>query len=135
MRVFKLEDRVYLSDTDAGGIAYHTSYFNWTEHGRTELLRELFNDTDQGSTILGDLVCVVTTIEIDYKQPLHLNDLLRVESRVAKLGRASAIIEQEVIGPEGVAATMAAKIAYVNRKTGLPMPLPVHVFHAMEEVV
>lgn len=135
MRLFRIRDRVYLSDTDAGGIAYHTSYFNWTEHGRTELLSELFNGTDQGSTLLGDLACVVTTIEIDYKYPLHLNDLLWVESHVKDLGRASALIEQQVIGPEGVAALMTAKIAYINRHTGMPMPLPKPVYEAMKGIV
>lgn len=134
MKVFKTEDRVYLSDTDAGGIAYHTSYFNWTEHGRTELLRELFNESELGSTIIGDLACVVTTIEIDYKYPLHLNDKLRVESRLSKLGKVSALIEQEVIGPEGTACTMTAKIAYINKTTGRPMPLPADVYAAMEQV-
>lgn len=135
MRIFKTEDRVYLSDTDAGGIAYHKSYFNWTEHGRTELLRELFNGTEMGSTILGDLACVVTTIEVDYKYPLHLDDLLRVESRISQLGRVSAIIEQDVIGPEGTACSMTAKIAYISRTTKRPMPLPPQVHAAMEAVL
>ena len=32
MRTFEYRARVYFSDTDAGGIAYHARYLDWAEH-------------------------------------------------------------------------------------------------------
>ena len=54
MRQFRLHDRVYFSDTDAGGIAYHRSYFDWAEHGRTEMLREMVPDKSQSELAEGE---------------------------------------------------------------------------------
>ena len=38
---FKKRVRVYLEDTDAGGIVYHASYLKYAERARTDMLREM----------------------------------------------------------------------------------------------
>ena len=38
---FKKYARVYLEDTDAGGIVYHTSYLKFAERARSDMLRKM----------------------------------------------------------------------------------------------
>ena len=39
--MFEWRVRVYLEDTDSGGIVYHSNYLKFLERGRTEWLRNL----------------------------------------------------------------------------------------------
>ena len=41
MSEFFIPVRVYLEDTDAGGIVYYVNYLKFMERARTELLRQL----------------------------------------------------------------------------------------------
>ena len=41
LREFRLPVRVYIEDTDAGGIVYYVNYLKFMERARTEWLRSL----------------------------------------------------------------------------------------------
>ena len=41
MTDFSLAIRVYIEDTDAGGIVYHSNYLKFMERARTEFMRSL----------------------------------------------------------------------------------------------
>ena len=41
MNEFSLSIRVYIEDTDAGGIVYYANYLKFMERARTEFMREL----------------------------------------------------------------------------------------------
>jgi acyl-CoA thioester hydrolase len=90
--------RVYWEDTDASGLVYHTSYIRFMERGRTELLRGL--GLGQRALLAGEagkpLFFVVRAMEIDFRRPATLDDLLVVETRVAEIGGASVSIDQQV---------------------------------------
>jgi tol-pal system-associated acyl-CoA thioesterase len=69
--------RVYLEDTDAGGVVYHARYLNFFERARTEMLRHLGVSSSQLQKEHG-LIWVVLDIHVAFRQAAKLDDELRV---------------------------------------------------------
>lgn len=88
--------RVYYEDTDLAGVVYYANYLRFIERGRTEALRALGVDQGRLKAEQG-LVFVVTRVEIDYSRPAVFDDLLSVETVVAKLGGASLTMDQRIV--------------------------------------
>jgi acyl-CoA thioester hydrolase len=90
-----MEFRIYYEDTDAGGVVYHARYLAFFERGRTEFFRT------QGLSV-GELaeqghVFPVVRLEIDYRAPAVLDDLVRVETEVLEVGKTSFTMGQQVV--------------------------------------
>lgn len=75
--------RVYYEDTDAGGVVYHANYICFFERARTEFLRQM--GFSQQELLAKSFAFVVKKLEIDYKIPARLDDLLRVETEIIEL--------------------------------------------------
>lgn len=116
--------RVYWEDTDASGLVYHASYIRFMERGRTELLRELgLNQRDllEGAAG-GPVFFVVRAMEIDFRKPAIMDDLLSVETRVLELGGASLAMEQQVL--RSGETLVSAKVKVVCVQNGRAHRLP-----------
>src|SRR5690625_1324557 len=114
--------RVYIEDTDAGGIVYYVNYLKFMERARTELLRSW----GYGKAVLFDeqLMFVVHSVNARYHKPARLDDELSVLARVTDIGRAAFNVEQAVYR-DGVALCSAdIKIACVSQEGMRPMPIP-----------
>lgn len=95
-----MEFRIYYEDTDAGGVVYNANYLAYFERGRTEFFRE------RGVSVkeLADRGCVfpVIRLEIDYRAPAVLDDLVRVDTEVLAVGKTSFTLGQQVVrAPDG----------------------------------
>ncbi|MGD8174526.1 tol-pal system-associated acyl-CoA thioesterase [Marinimicrobium sp. ARAG 43.8] len=91
---FSLPVRVYIEDTDAGGIVYYVNYLKFMERCRTELLRQLGYDKP---AILDDgLLLVVHRAEVQYHRAARLDDSLLVTARIEKLARTNVLFHQTV---------------------------------------
>ena len=135
MREFRLRDRVYFSDTDAGGIAYHKSYLNWAEHGRTELFRALFPDSSQSKLAAREgILNVVKSISIHYRMPGLLDDEIEIITMVKEVRKFSIIYEQRIMRGEDLLADLKVKGAYISRKTKRPVKVPEIIAKTLEEV-
>jgi acyl-CoA thioester hydrolase len=134
-RRFTLRVRVYYEDTDAGGIVYHATYLRWMERVRTEWLRAL--GASHGALAEREgLQFVVSDIDIRYRRPARLDDLLDVDLEVAEVRRASLRIAQRArLAADGGGAVAGAaadrlladagvRIAVMDRRSGRPAPLP-----------
>ncbi len=86
--------RVYYEDTDAGGVVYHANYLNFFERARTEFLRQ-YNFSQQ-ELFAKSIAFVVRRIEIDYRFPARLDDLLSVETTISEVKKASIIFKQNL---------------------------------------
>jgi acyl-CoA thioester hydrolase len=87
--------RVYYEDTDAAGMVYHAAYLAFAERARTEMLRCL--GFDHGALRAGfGVVFTVRRCLVDYHAPARLDDLLEVQTRVARLGGAALDLEQRI---------------------------------------
>lgn len=79
--------RVIFGDTDAMGVVYHGNYLRYFEAGRTEYLRGCgarYRDLEAEGFLLP-----VTEANVRFVRPARYDDLVRVETSVAELGRAS----------------------------------------------
>ena len=87
--------RVCYADTDAGGVVYHATYLSFFERARTEFLRE------QGLSVreLHDMGSIfpVVRLEVEFRAPAVLDDLVRLETEVLEVGKTSFTLGQQVV--------------------------------------
>jgi acyl-CoA thioester hydrolase len=116
MGAHKLSVRVYYEDTDFSGFVYHASHLRFMERGRTELLRELgLLQSDLAlSEAAGALFFVVRAMEIDFRQPAHMDDLLSVETRLEAIGGASLTMRQEIRRADALLSAARVTVALVS---------------------
>ncbi|KAA0875115.1 tol-pal system-associated acyl-CoA thioesterase [Nitrincola tapanii] len=74
---FTWTQRVYIEDTDFGGIVYYVNYLKFMERARTELLRSA--GVSQQQLRDDNFVFVVRKTECTYLQPARLDDELLVD--------------------------------------------------------
>ncbi|MBD8556664.1 tol-pal system-associated acyl-CoA thioesterase [Rhizobium sp. CFBP 8762] len=119
-----LVSRVYYEDTDFSGFVYHARYLHFMERARTDYLRLL--GVEQGNLAASDdegLLFVVHRMEIDFKRPARMDDILSIHTHTEKAGGAKMVLAQEV--RRGDTLLIAAKviIAVINAQ-GRPRRLP-----------
>lgn len=121
MTEFSLPIRVYIEDTDAAGIVYYVNYLKFMERARTEYLRHI----GFGHYLLTeDYLFVVRKVQIDYKQPAKMDDLLQVTARIIKQGKASLQFEQCLYRQQTLLACAIIDIACVHQQSLKPCALP-----------
>jgi acyl-CoA thioester hydrolase len=89
-----MEFRVYYEDTDAGGVVYHARYLGFFERGRTEFFRQ--RGLSVKTLHAEGTVFPVVRMEVDFRAPARLDDLVRVETVLASAGRTSFVMEQRL---------------------------------------
>jgi acyl-CoA thioester hydrolase len=119
--------RVYWEDTDASGLVYHTSYVRFMERGRTELLRTL--GLDQRPLLEGavgkPVFFVVRAMDLDFRRPALMDDLLSVETRLTELGGASITLEQKVRRGDETLVKAVVKVVCVEEGRAKRLPADV----------
>ncbi|PDT51594.1 MULTISPECIES: tol-pal system-associated acyl-CoA thioesterase [Sinorhizobium] len=120
-----LIQRVYYEDTDFSGVVYHARYLHFMERARTDYLRLL--GVEQASlAIEGDaegLVFVVHRMEIDFKSPARMDDILTIETSTEKAGGAKMVLQQEIRRASVLLIAAKVIIAVINGQ-GRPRRLP-----------
>lgn len=131
LREFTLPVRVYIEDTDAGGIVYYVNYLKFMERARTEWLRAL---GFQHYTLQDDdFLFVVRRAEIDYRRPARIDDELVATAAVEKAGRASLRFRQRIVrvADGELLAGGVIEVACVSRARLVPQALPVDILAAV----
>lgn len=108
------ELRVRYNETDAMGFLHHSNYLCYFEVGRTELFRA------QGGSYrrmeeLG-LYFVVAKIEVRYRRPARYDDLLTLETSIARVTPAKLEHAYRLMRGYEVVAQANSVIACVNGK-------------------
>lgn len=126
MEAFTWPVRVYWEDTDAGGIVYYANYLKFMERARTELLRKLGIHQRRLVQEQG-IIFAIVSVNMEYRLPARLDDLLMVTCEVATEGRASFSFEQNVwrerVGGE-LLTTCRTRVACLDHKSLRPRRLP-----------
>lgn len=121
----RLVQRVYYEDTDFSGVVYHARYLHFLERGRTDFLRLL--GYEQGALMGIDegegLAFVVHRMEIDFRRPARMDDLLAIETRSLKAGGAKLVLAQTITREATPLIEAKVVIAVVNAR-GRPRRLP-----------
>ena len=103
-----MEVRIYYDDTDAGGVVYHANYLRYLEHGRTEFLRK------RGLSVQAmheeGIIFPVVAIEINYRSPARLDDLLEVETVIVGVRNSSFVAGQRVLRKEDGRLLVEARV-------------------------
>lgn len=118
--------RVYYEDTDAAGIVYYANYFRFLERGRTEFLRSLGHD--QHALMQEGIAFAVRSVSAEFLKPAKLDDLLRIETGVASLGRAQLTFVQRIVRDTELLLDAKIRVACIDPARGkpIPMPRPIH---------
>jgi acyl-CoA thioester hydrolase len=93
---FSIPVRVYYEDTDAGGVVYYANYLKFFERCRTEWLRA--TGYQQEDLLLDSgIVFMVRSVNIEYRKPARLDDIVRVSLKVEKISRVQIFFRQHVL--------------------------------------
>lgn len=119
-----LVQRVYYEDTDFSGRVYHARYLHFLERGRTDYLRCL--GLEQGTLAADDgdgLVFVVGRMEIDFKAPALMDDVLSILTKTVEAAGARLVIEQEIRARDRLLVAARVHVVAITR-AGRPRRLP-----------
>ena len=140
--VFQWPLRVYIEDTDAGGIVYYVNYLKFIERARTEYLRSI--GFDKSFIFNADLMFVVHSLDCDYIKPAVLDDELIATAEVVKAGRSFLVLHQNVyrvqtkqkLSQDNELLTRAVvKLACVGKTSVKPKRIPAAMLAAINEAI
>ncbi len=95
---------------DLYGHVNNARYLEFLEEARWAMIEEKI---DLGELKRRGIAMVVVNINIDYKFPANLGDLLRVSSRISRIGSKSATVEQEINTAGGDRLIAKALVTFV----------------------
>jgi 4-hydroxybenzoyl-CoA thioesterase/acyl-CoA thioester hydrolase len=122
MPKYRLPIRVYIEDTDAGGIVYYVNYLKYFERARTELIRSL--GVDKTAVMEDGSVFVVTSASINYHAPARLDDQLESVAEVVSSGAATIEFRQSVVRSGIELATGQVMVALTDGSSGKSKRMP-----------
>ena len=118
---FSLPIRVYIEDTDAGGIVYYVNYLKYLERARTELMRTF--GLERAAVSDAGWNFVVSDLSLSYKEPARLDDQLHATAVISAVGGATINFHQTVRRDDAVLVAGDIQIACIDRGTGRPTRL------------
>jgi acyl-CoA thioester hydrolase len=102
--VVATEIRVIYGDTDRMGVVYYGTYLRFLEAGRNEFIRAKglrYRDFEERFGLL----LPVAEVGVQYRSPARYDDLLRVETSLAEVKRASARFGYRIVRDGQLVAT------------------------------
>ncbi|HQX78197.1 MAG TPA: tol-pal system-associated acyl-CoA thioesterase [Steroidobacteraceae bacterium] len=115
--------RVYVEDTDFGGVVYYANYLRWLERARTEWLRSKGLSQAALARDSGILFSVVS-VQVNYRRPARLDDELIISCEPRADGRASVRFVQQVLRGAELLADADVRVACLAASTLRPTRLP-----------
>lgn len=127
-QAFVLPLRVYVEDTDLGGVVYHARYLHFFERARTEWLRA----RGVGQKRLREeekLIFVVTDMNVRFRKPAMMDDELLVSAALSELGRARFRFAQDIRrkSDDGLIATADVGAAILHAENYKPARMPARI--------
>ena len=121
---FELPIRVYIEDTDAGGIVFHAKYLHYMERARTEWVRSCGVGLRAG--LAENISYVVQRLDIHYAVAAKLDDELLVTAEPVAFGRVWMDFRQRVLRATDrkLLSDSNVRVACVALDTGRPRRLP-----------
>ena len=136
MAEFEFPIRVYLEDTDAGGIVFYANYLKFFERARTEWLRALGVHQRALREQAGGMF-VVAESQVKYLRPARLDDELVVTARLQEAGRAGMVIDQQAWllhpapTPRQLLCSARIRVGWVDAATLKPARIPPELLNTL----
>jgi len=121
MKTHHLKIKIYYEDTDAGGVVYYANYLKYLERARTEFLSEKGIDVSQYHH--KGFIFVVVHVDINYKRPARLGDIIDVTTDILEMTNATITLKHQVLKDNTLLIESNVKVACVNHN-GKPQRLP-----------
>ncbi|WP_309085033.1 tol-pal system-associated acyl-CoA thioesterase [Chelativorans sp.] len=121
----RLMARVYFADTDFTGVVYHARYLEFLERGRSDFLRlSGVHHTELAEGRHGERISwVVRRMEIDFRKPARIDDIITVETEVEDISGARIFMRQRLL--RGADILVAARVeAAIIGASGRPRRFP-----------
>ncbi len=128
--------RVYIEDTDAGGIVFYVNYLKYMERARTEFMRAHGYDKAallSESTASADSMFVVRSVAIDYRRPAKLDDALIATARIIEQRATQLTFDQRILRGDEELCGGRVNIACVDRATLKPKRIPDELLMALRD--
>ncbi|RDB43300.1 tol-pal system-associated acyl-CoA thioesterase [Halomonas sp. DQ26W] len=122
MSEFRLPVRVYIEDTDAGGIVYYVNYLKYMERARSEWLRH--HGFTQSDLLEAGIQLVVHRLECRYAKPALLDDALEATAVIHSPGHCRASFRQTVTRNGEPLCEATVHIACLDADHLKPTPWP-----------
>ena len=121
----RLWARIYYADTDFSGFVYHGRYLEFFERGRTDYLRlQDVHHIELADGALGEeMVWVVRRMEIDYRAPARMDDLILIETKVSEIRGARVMMAQKISCGERLLSEAKVEAVMIT-KAGQPRRIP-----------
>lgn len=131
--VFELPIRVYIEDTDAGGIVFHAKYLHYMERARTEWVRHQGVGLRAG--LEDNISYVVQKMNLHYRVPARLDDELVVTAELVGASRVWMGFRQCVYraGGRELLCEADVRVACVALDTGKPRRLPENMQNVLKK--
>ncbi len=126
--VHELEVTVYYEDTDLSGFVYHANYLRFAERGRSEFLYDCGGDHETLKNGDPPMVFVIISMNIGFKAPAKIGDLLKVRTVYTKIKGARFEVHQKIFKDETL-IWEADVVAATLTLDGRPRRLPVEFLH------
>lgn len=121
MRIDETRVRVRYQETDNMGVVYYANYFVWFEVGRTDYLRSAgvsYKDLEKKGMFL-----MVARASCEYKSPARFDDIIRIQTWIAKLKNSSLQFEHKLFIEDRLVATGESVHVFTNT-SGKPIRIP-----------
>ncbi len=121
----RLMARVYYADTDFSGVVYHARYLEFFERGRSDFLRLAgVHHTELADGKHGEkLVWIVRRMEIYFRAPARIDDILTVDTRTEEISGARIRMAQQ-LKRDGEVLVEAKVEAAIIGENGRPRRFP-----------
>lgn len=132
---FELPIRVYIEDTDAGGIVFHAKYLHYMERARTEWVRSQGVGLRAG--LEDNISYVVQKLNLNFRMPAKLDDQLLVTAELTAASRAWMDFRQCVYRENGRQLLCDAdiRVVCVALDTGKPRRFPKNMQEILKKFV
>lgn len=120
MKPYRTDIQMRFSDTDALGHLNNTAYALYAEQARVEL----FNQLQLDQVRRGDVFVILAHISLDFLRQVRFGERVHVITRVAKLGRTSVTLAQEIYAEDALAAKVTSVVVVFDFTTQKPTPIP-----------
>jgi tol-pal system-associated acyl-CoA thioesterase len=120
----RLSIKVYLEDTDAFGLVYHSNYLKYCERTRTELLEQCGYTV--GEMQRQGMLFVVHEMGLKFHRPAHLHDVLDVRTSAERVSDYRVNFAHEIFltGGDGKPIFSASAKVVTIDSTGQLCPMP-----------
>ena len=119
---FNFNIKVYYEDTDAGGVVYYANYLKFLERARSEAIHSL-GFSNKGLLKNHGILLIVKSCNIQYKQPVQLEDLLEISSEATSFTKTSILMKQLILKNKDIISEAEVHLVAVDNK-GKPTKIP-----------